>query len=99
MRFLTLLYGAIVYVFFLAVFSYMIGFVANVPGLPKTIDSAPDVSRAVAIAINLALLGAFAVQHSVMARRGFKRWWTRIVAGTGRTQHLRAVQPRSSSPC
>ena len=80
MRFLTLLYGAIVYVFFLVVFSYMIGFVANVPWLPKTIDSAPDVSRSVAIAINLALLGVFAVQHSVMARRGFKRWWTKIVA-------------------
>ena len=79
MRFLTLLYGAIVYVFFLGVFSYMIGFVANAPWLPKTIDSAPEISRSVAIAINLALLAAFAVQHSVMARRGFKRWWTKIV--------------------
>jgi len=79
MRFLTLLYGVIVYVFFLAVFTYTIGFVANVPWLPKTIDSGADASRAFAIVVNLVLLSIFAVQHSVMARRGFKRWWTKIV--------------------
>jgi protein-S-isoprenylcysteine O-methyltransferase Ste14 len=71
-------YGAVVYVFFLGTFSYAMAFVGNLP-VPKTIDSAA-VSHAVpAAANNLLLLAMFAVQHSVMARAGFKRWWTRIV--------------------
>jgi protein-S-isoprenylcysteine O-methyltransferase Ste14 len=71
-------YGAVVYVFFLVTFGYSMAFVGNLP-VPKTIDSAA-VSHAVpAAANNLLLLAMFAVQHSVMARTGFKRWWTRIV--------------------
>lgn len=73
------LYGLLVYLFFLATFVYAIGFVANVPLLPKTIDSGAAVPLAEALAVNAALLGLFAVQHSVMARRSFKRWWTRLV--------------------
>jgi protein-S-isoprenylcysteine O-methyltransferase Ste14 len=79
MGFLALLYGAAVFVFFLATFFYTIGFIANVPLLPKTIDSGAAVPLAEALVVNLLLLAVFAVQHSVMARRGFKRWWTRIV--------------------
>jgi methanethiol S-methyltransferase len=79
MGFLTIAYSAIAYLLFLGVLGYTVGFVANVPWLPKTIDSGVTGDRLVALTIDLALLGLFAVQHSVMARRGFKQWWTRIV--------------------
>jgi protein-S-isoprenylcysteine O-methyltransferase Ste14 len=73
------LYGLLVYMFFLATFAYAIGFVGNLPLLPTTIDSGANGPLVEALAVDLALLGLFAVQHSVMARRSFKRWWTRIV--------------------
>jgi protein-S-isoprenylcysteine O-methyltransferase Ste14 len=76
--FLSLFYGLAAYVFFVATISYTAGFVANL-GVPKSIDSGATAPLAQAIAIDLALLAVFAIQHSVMARRGFKDWWTRIV--------------------
>ena len=79
MPLLALLYAAAVYLFFLATFVWMVGFVGNLPLLPTTIDGGGAVPLAEAIGVDLALLGLFALQHSVMARRGFKRWWTRVV--------------------
>ena len=47
--------------------------------VPKTIDSGPTASLGIALLVNIALLGVFAIQHSVMARPTFKRWWTKII--------------------
>jgi methanethiol S-methyltransferase len=82
MAILAALYGLVVYVFFLATFVCAIGFVGNLPLLPKTIDSGAAAPLFETLAVNLALLGLFAVQHSVMARRGFKRWWTKLIPQT-----------------
>lgn len=71
-------YGSLTYLIFLGTFLYAIGFIGNF-GAPRTLDGAPSGPLAVAFAIDVALLTLFAVQHSVMARRWFKDWWTRIV--------------------
>lgn len=78
-RALTLLYGLGTYLFFFGTFLYLIGFVGNWV-VPKGIDEGtPAASPGVAVAVNLLLLGLFAVQHTIMARPAFKRVWTRWV--------------------
>lgn len=79
-RLLALLYGVVVYVVFFATFLYLIGFVIDLTLLPKTInEGGPATSLSMAVVINLALIAAFGLQHSIMARPGFKRIWTKVV--------------------
>lgn len=75
---LGMLYGFAVYAFFFATLLYTVGFVGDV-AVSKTIDSREISGVGMSALIDLALLTVFAVQHSVMARRRFKRWWTTIV--------------------
>jgi len=77
-RTLVLLYGVAVYVGFLGVFLYAVGFVSGVV-VPKAIDDGAVGPLGPAIAVNGAILALFAIQHTIMARPRFKAWWTRIV--------------------
>ncbi|SMO72612.1 methanethiol S-methyltransferase [Fodinibius sediminis] len=77
-RILAFIYGILSYVIFLASFCYAIAFVGDF-WVPKTINSGATSALVPALLVNMALLGAFAIQHSGMARRGFKRWWTNII--------------------
>ena len=71
-------YGLASYLIFSASFAYMPAFLGNFL-VPKTIDVGAEAAPTHAVVINTLLLLAFAIQHSVMARPGFKRWWTRII--------------------
>jgi protein-S-isoprenylcysteine O-methyltransferase Ste14 len=71
-------YGTLSYVIFLGTFLYAVGFIGGF-GVPRTLDGPATGPLGISLAIDVVLLTVFAVQHSVMARKWFKIWWTRIV--------------------
>jgi len=78
-RAVYLLFGILAYLVFFATFLYLVAFVGDLPWVPRTVDRGPEAALPAAIAIDLGLIALFGLQHSVMARKGFKAAWTRIV--------------------
>ena len=77
-RFITFVYGLASYLLAFVTLLYAIGFVSGL-AVPKTIDSGATGPIVQAVIVNLLLVSVFAIQHSVMARKPFKRWWTQFV--------------------
>ncbi len=77
-RLIALLYGVVCYAVFFAAFLYLIGFLSNLL-VPRSVDVGPEAPLTVALVINLILIALFGIQHTVMARPGFKQAWTKIV--------------------
>ncbi|MEA5509934.1 isoprenylcysteine carboxylmethyltransferase family protein [Crocosphaera sp. UHCC 0190] len=77
-RIFVFLYGVISYIIFLITFLYALGFVGNIL-VPKSIDAEAQISFLPALLLDTLLLGIFALQHSVMARKEFKAWWTKLI--------------------
>lgn len=78
-RLLFVIFGGLAYLIFFATFLYLIAFVGDLPGVPRTVDRGPTAGLATALLVNVGLIALFGLQHSVMARQGFKRAWTKIV--------------------
>jgi len=76
--FIAFIYGVASYLVFFVTFLYAVGFVTGI-GVPKTIDTGAIVPTAEALIVNILLMSLFAIQHSVMARKQFKQWWTKFV--------------------
>jgi methanethiol S-methyltransferase len=75
----SLLFAIVAYAVFFATFLYLICFVGDLAFAPRTVDVGPESPLALAVVVNVLLIALFGLQHSVMARQGFKRWWTRVV--------------------
>ena len=80
-RLSALAYAVLCYLLFFGTFVYMVLFLGNFSGLlPKTVNTGGGVTWIQALAINLSLIGLIGLQHSVMARKTFKKWWTQYIS-------------------
>lgn len=77
-RGIAFLYGVVCYAIFFLAFLYLVGFLSNML-VPRSIDVGPAAATLTAFTINFALIALFGIQHSVMARPGFKEKWTKVV--------------------
>jgi protein-S-isoprenylcysteine O-methyltransferase Ste14 len=75
----TLIFAIFAYAVFFATFLYLIVFVGDLSFASRTVDLGPPAPVGEAVVIDVALIALFGLQHSVMARQGFKRWWTRVI--------------------
>lgn len=71
-------FAGFAYAVFFATFLYLIAFTGNLP-VTSTVDGGATIGGWVAVAVDIALIASFGLQHSIMARQSFKRGWTRIV--------------------
>ena len=78
-RSLNMLFALVAYAIFFATFLYLIAFVGDIAVTPRTVDYGPSAPTMTAFIIDVGLIALFGIQHSVMARQGFKKWWTRVV--------------------
>src|SRR3546814_13379565 len=78
-RVLFVVFGGLAYLIFFATFLYLIAFVGDLPGVPRTVDRGPAGDRITAFIVDLGLIGLFGLPHTIMARQGFKRGWTALV--------------------
>ena len=78
-RFAYLLVAVICYLAFFVAFVYLVGFVGGFPFMPTSVDKGIEGPVSVAVAVDIGLIAIFGIQHSVMARQGFKAGWTKIV--------------------
>ena len=77
-RFIAFVYGVLCYGIFFLAFLYLVGFLGDFL-VPKSIDSGQTAALGAALLINVGLIALFGLQHSIMARPGFKAWWTKLV--------------------
>ena len=77
-KLIIFLFGILAYLVFLVAFLYAIGFVGNI-FVPKSIDTGTETNILHAVLINVVLLSIFAIQHTIMARPIFKKWWVSLV--------------------
>ena len=99
-RLLVAAYGLMCYAVFFATYLYAVGFVGNLL-VPRTIDGPPAGNLVAGVVVDLVLLLAFALQHSIMARSGFKRWITRSIpqaAERSTSFHSRPGPARRTGP-
>ncbi|AUW60066.1 hypothetical protein C1T17_04105 [Sphingobium sp. SCG-1] len=78
-RGLSALFGVAAYFIFLATFLYLVAFVGDIPGVPRTISYGREADVSTAVITDILLIALFGLQHSVMARKGFKQVWTRYI--------------------